>query len=86
MILAGEAIAGATASGAKLPFPMNLVAIATGVAAVIAAVHGVDVYTVYNSVVDLPTGPSVEVGALAIVFDGNYSVFKYNGTAWELQV
>ncbi|MEE0930124.1 MAG: hypothetical protein UIM53_03920 [Acutalibacteraceae bacterium] len=56
------------------------------VAAVIAAVHGVDVYTVYNSVVDLPTGPSVEVGALAIVFDGNYSVFKYNGTAWELQV
>ena len=56
------------------------------VAAVIAAVHGVDVYTVYNSVVDLPTGPSVEVGALAIVFDGNYSVFRYNGTAWELQV
>ena len=56
------------------------------VAAVIAAVHGVDVYTVYNSITDLPTGPSVEVGALAIVFDGNYSVFKYNGTAWELQV
>lgn len=33
----GEAIAGATASGAKLPFPLNLVAIAAGVAAVIAA-------------------------------------------------
>lgn len=33
----GEAIAGATASGAKMPFPMNLVAIAAGVAAVIAA-------------------------------------------------
>lgn len=34
---AGEAVAGATASGAKLPFPYNLVAIAAGVAAVIAA-------------------------------------------------
>ena len=56
------------------------------VAAVIAAVHGADVYTIYNSAADLPTGPSVETGALAIVFDGNYSVFKYNGTAWELQV
>lgn len=33
----GEAIAGATASGAKMPFPFNLVAIAAGVAAVIAA-------------------------------------------------
>jgi hypothetical protein len=55
------------------------------VAAVIAAVHGADVYTVYNSVADLPAGPSVETGALAIVFDGNYNVFKYNGTAWEVQ-
>ena len=34
---AGEAIAGATASGAKLAFPYNLIAIAAGVAAVIAA-------------------------------------------------
>ena len=33
----GEAIAGATASGAKMPFPLNLVAIAAGVAAVIGA-------------------------------------------------
>ena len=33
----GEAIAGATASGAKMPFPYNLIAIAVGVAAVIAA-------------------------------------------------
>lgn len=33
----GEAIAGATASGAKMPFPYNLVAIAMGVAAVVAA-------------------------------------------------
>lgn len=56
------------------------------VAAVIADVHGADVYTIYNSVADLPTGPSVEVGALAIIFDGNYSVFKYNGTSWELQI
>lgn len=56
------------------------------VAAVIASVHGADVYTIYNSAADLPTGPSIETGALAIVFDGNYSVFKYNGTAWELQV
>ena len=32
-----EAIAGATASGAKMKFPLNLVAIAAGVAAVIAA-------------------------------------------------
>ena len=33
----GESIGNATAEGAKLPFPMNLVAIAAGVAAVIAA-------------------------------------------------
>lgn len=33
----GEAIAGATASGAKMPFPYNLIAIAAGVAAVVAA-------------------------------------------------
>ena len=33
----GEAIAGATASGAKMPFPFNLIAIATGVAAVVTA-------------------------------------------------
>ena len=35
--LSGEAIAGVTASGAKMKFPLNLVAIAAGVAAVIAA-------------------------------------------------
>lgn len=35
--LSGEAIAGVTASGAKMQFPLNLVAIAAGVAAVIAA-------------------------------------------------
>jgi TP901 family phage tail tape measure protein len=33
----GEAIAGATASGAKMPFPVNLIAIALGIAAVIGA-------------------------------------------------
>lgn len=33
----GEAVANATASGAKLPFPANLVAIAAGVAAVVGA-------------------------------------------------
>ena len=33
----GEAIAGATASGAKMPFPLNLVAIAAGIAAVVSA-------------------------------------------------
>lgn len=56
------------------------------VAAVIAAVHHANVYTVYNSITDLPTGPSVETGALAIIFDGTgYSVFKYNGTNWEVQ-
>ena len=56
------------------------------IAAVIASEHGADVYTVYNSVAELPTGPSVETGALAIVFDGAaYSVFKYNGAAWEVQ-
>lgn len=38
---AGEAIAGATASGARLPFPMNLAAIAAGVAAVIAALGAI---------------------------------------------
>ena len=37
----GEAIAGATASGAKMPFPLNLVAIAAGVAAVIAALASI---------------------------------------------
>lgn len=34
----GEAIAGATASGAKLPFPYNIAAIAAGVSAVISAI------------------------------------------------
>lgn len=34
----GEAIANATASGAKMPFPANLIAIAAGVAAVVAAI------------------------------------------------
>lgn len=38
---AGEAIAGATASGAKLPFPLNIAAIAAGVAAVIAALGAI---------------------------------------------
>lgn len=38
---AGEAAANATASGAKMPFPLNLVAIAAGVAAVIAALAAV---------------------------------------------
>lgn len=33
----GEAIAGATASGAKMPFPLNIIAIAAGVAAVLGA-------------------------------------------------
>ena len=33
----GEAIAGATASGSKLPFPFNLAAIAAGIAAVVGA-------------------------------------------------
>lgn len=57
------------------------------VAAVIAAVHHADVYTVYSSITDLPTGPNVETGTLAIIFDGTgYSVFKYNGTNWEVQV
>ena len=37
----GEAIAGATASGAKLKFPFNLVAIAVGVAAVMAALANI---------------------------------------------
>lgn len=37
----GEAIAGATASGAKLPFPLNIAAIAAGVAAVIAALGAI---------------------------------------------
>lgn len=34
----GEAIAGATASGASLPFPANLAAIAAGVAAVVGVI------------------------------------------------
>lgn len=37
----GEAVANATASGAKLPFPYNLVAIAAGVAAVITALGAI---------------------------------------------
>ena len=36
-VKSGEAVAGATASGASLPFPANIVAIAAGVAAVVAA-------------------------------------------------
>ena len=38
----GEAIAGATASGAKMPFPLNLIAIAAGVAAVVGALAMID--------------------------------------------
>lgn len=37
----GEAIAGATASGASMPFPYNIVAIAAGVAAVVAALASI---------------------------------------------
>ena len=37
----GEAIASATASGASMPFPYNLIAIAAGVAAVVAALASV---------------------------------------------
>lgn len=37
----GEAIAGATASGAKMPFPYNLIAIAAGVSAVLAALSSI---------------------------------------------
>lgn len=37
----GEAIAGATASGARMPFPLNIVAIAAGVAAVVAALASI---------------------------------------------
>lgn len=37
----GEAVAGATASGAKLPFPANLAAIAAGVAAVLSVVGSI---------------------------------------------
>ena len=37
----GEAVAGATASGAKMPYPLNIIAIATGVAAVIAALAAI---------------------------------------------
>lgn len=40
-VKSGEAIAEATASGAKLPFPANLIAIAAGVAAVISALSAV---------------------------------------------
>lgn len=40
----GEAIAGATASGAKIPFPYNLIAIAAGVAAVIGALASIGKY------------------------------------------
>ena len=39
--LAGEAVAGATASGAKMPFPYNLIAIAAGVSAVLAALSSI---------------------------------------------
>lgn len=37
----GEAIANATAEGAKMPFPLNLVAIAAGVAAVVGALASI---------------------------------------------
>lgn len=57
------------------------------VAAVIAAEHNADVYTVYNAIADLPNNESVETGALAIVFDGvTYTVFRYNGETWEIDV
>lgn len=40
----GEAIADATASGAKVPFPGNLIAISTGVAAVLSALAGIGTF------------------------------------------
>lgn len=56
------------------------------IAATISAVHSMDVFTVYTTPADLPTGPDVETGAMAIVYDGiNYAIYKYSGTAWEIQ-
>lgn len=40
-VKSGEAIANATASGSKMPFPFNLMAIAAGVAAVVAALASI---------------------------------------------
>jgi tape measure domain-containing protein len=41
---AGEAVAGATAAGAEIPFPYNIIAIAAGVAAVVAALASMSKY------------------------------------------
>ena len=41
-VKSGEAIANATSSGAKMPFPLNILAIAAGVAAVVAALASIN--------------------------------------------
>lgn len=56
------------------------------VAEVIANLHSIDVYTVYSSEEDLPVGPDVEDGSMAIVFDGaEYTIYKYLAGTWTRQ-
>jgi len=56
------------------------------IATVMSAIHNADVFTIYNSVADLPTDLDVETGAMAIVYAGGVlTVYKYNGTSWEAQ-
>lgn len=62
----GEAIADATASGAKMPFPYNLVAIALGIAAVIAALANIAKFA----------GGGIVKGSTTM---GDYNLARVNG-------
>jgi len=62
----GEAVAGATSSGASMPFPYNLIAIALGVAAVIAALASIKKFA----------GGGIIRGATTM---GDYNLARVNG-------
>lgn len=79
--LAGEAVAGATASGAKLAFPYNLIAIAAGVAAVVGALSSIKKYASGGIVKGSLNGDRNLVGV-----NGNEMILNGNqqGRLWNL--
>lgn len=79
--LAGEAVAGATASGAKLAFPYNLIAIAAGVAAVVGALSSMKKYASGGIVKGSLNGDRNLVGV-----NGNEMILNGNqqGRLWNL--
>lgn len=79
--LAGEAVAGATASGAKLAFPYNLIAIAAGVTAVIGALSAIKKFASGGIVKGSLNGDRNLVGV-----NGNEMILNGNqqGRLWNL--